>query len=74
MKKIIEAVKGLRPNRVAVYMTSAAGLLTAAAPIVADLDTSDVVGMASGLAAIVAVVDRFLRGWQRHEDREAGVV
>lgn len=59
------------PNRVAVYLVSLAGLLSALAVPLADLDTQSVVGVTAGLASIVAVVDRWLKGWQQHASRPA---
>jgi len=57
------------PNRIAVYLTAGAGLATAVAVPLAELDTSSVVGVVGGLAAIATVVHKFLEGWQRHEAR-----
>lgn len=57
------------PNRIAVYLTGLAGLATAVAVPVAELDTSSTIGVVGGLAAIVGVAVKFLEGWQRHEDR-----
>ena len=59
------------PNRIAVYLTVAAGLLGALAPVVADLDIESVAGIAAGLAAIAAVVYKWLEGWQKYEERTA---
>ncbi len=55
------------PNRIAVYLTVAAGLLTALAPVIADLDLSSTAGVAAGLAGVVVVVNRWLQGWQQME-------
>ena len=57
------------PNRLAVYLTTGAGLATAVAVPLAELDTSSAVGVVGGLAAIAAVVHKWLEGWQRYEDR-----
>jgi hypothetical protein len=59
------------PNRIALYLTAAAGLLGALAPIVADLDWTSTVGIAAGLAAITGVVYKWLDGWQKYEERTA---
>lgn len=59
------------PNRVAIYLTAAAGLLTALAPVVADLDTSSVVGLVGGFAGIAVVVREFLVNWGKYEERTA---
>jgi hypothetical protein len=57
------------PNRVAVYLTSLAGLLAALAPVVADLDLTSTVGIVGGLGGVVLVVRKWLEGWQKHEER-----
>ena len=55
------------PNRIAVYLTSAAGLATAAAPVIADLDLTSTVVIVGGFAGLAAVVNRWLVGWQADE-------
>ena len=70
MTKIIAALRGIQPNRIAVYLTGIAGLLTAVAPAVASLDTTSAVGAFVGFAGIVQIVDRYLKGWQAHEERQ----
>lgn len=60
----------LTPNRIAVYITAFAGLLSALAPIVADLDLTSTVGIVGSLAAVAAVVHKWLDGWQQHERDE----
>jgi hypothetical protein len=57
------------PNRIAIYLTAIAGLLTALAPVVADLDTSSTVGILGGLAAVTVVAREFLVGWRQYEER-----
>ena len=57
----------LLPNRLALYLTAAAALLGALAPIVADLDIESVAGIAAGLAAVSAVVYKWLDGWSKWE-------
>jgi hypothetical protein len=59
------------PNRLAVYATIAAGILTAVAPLVADLDTTSTATLIAGLAAIVVAVVKWLTGWQNLEKAEA---
>ena len=58
------------PNRIALYLTAAAALLGALVPIVADLDIESVAGIAAGLAAISAVVYKWLDGWSKYERGE----
>lgn len=57
------------PNRIAIYLTTLAGLCTALAPAVADLDSSSTVGLITGFAGIAAIAFKFLEGWQRYEER-----
>jgi hypothetical protein len=60
----------INPNRIAVYLTAAAALCTAVAVPVAQLDTTSTIGVVGSLAAIVAVVDRWLKGWQQYETQQ----
>ncbi len=57
------------PNRVAVYLTAIAGLLTALAPAVANLDTQSTVGLVGGFAAVAGVVHKWLDGYAKYEER-----
>lgn len=60
------------PNRLAVYLTSLAGLAAAVAVPLADMDASSTAGVIAGLAAIATVVSVWLKGWMEHEKRQAG--
>jgi hypothetical protein len=62
-------VKVPAPNRIAVYLASAAALLGGLAPAVADLDTASTVGVLGGVIAVVGVVRKWLEGWQSFEER-----
>lgn len=64
---MIAKLKSIRPNRVAVYLTSFAGLIGALAPVIANLDLTSTLGVIAGLGAIVVVVRQFLVGWQQQE-------
>jgi hypothetical protein len=64
-------VKKIAPNRIAVYAVAVAGLLTAIAPLVADLDTQSTATLIAGLFAIVAAAVKWLSGWQNLEKSEA---
>lgn len=57
----------LAPNRIAVYFTTLAGLLTALAPAVADLDWTSTAGLAVGALTILGVAVKWLDGWQTYE-------
>lgn len=59
----------LTPNRVAVFLTAGAGLLSALAPVVADLNLTDTTQILGSLAAVVVVVHKWLSGWQQYEHR-----
>lgn len=64
----------MAPNRIAVYVTAVAALLGALAPAVANLDLTSTVGVIGGLATLLAVVRKWLDGWQAHEHRQAARV
>lgn len=57
----------LSPNRVAVYLTALAALAGGLAPVVADLDIQSTAGIVAAIAAITAVVNKWLSGWQKYE-------
>jgi cytochrome c oxidase assembly factor CtaG len=57
------------PNRIAVYLTSVAALLTAVAPVVANLDLTSTIGLVGGLGAVALVVKQWLAGWAKYEER-----
>jgi hypothetical protein len=59
----------LAPNRIATYLTAAAGLATAIVPAVEGLDTTSTSTMIAGLGAVVAAYVSWLKGWQAHEAR-----
>jgi hypothetical protein len=56
-------------NRIVVLVAAIFALLGAAAPIIADADWQSTVGIVTGILALVKLVDRWLKGWQAHEDR-----
>jgi hypothetical protein len=64
-------IPNLPANRVAAIFAVVAGVLGALAPIIADIDTASAAGLIAGLLAIVATVDRFLKGSQAHERAQA---
>jgi hypothetical protein len=59
------------PNRIAVYFTAAAALAAAVLPILADLDTTSVIGLVGGVGALAAVVGVWLNNWGKYEERSA---
>lgn len=63
----------MTPNRVAVLLTSVAALLGGLAPVVANMDVTSTVGIVAGIGGVVAVVNKWLTGWQRHEAQVARV-
>lgn len=57
----------MTPNRVATILAVIAGIATAVAPVVANMDWSSTAGViAGGFAAVLAIV-KWLDGWQKHE-------
>ena len=58
------------PNRLALYITGAASLLAALAPVVADLDWTSTAGIAAGLASFAAVMYKWLDNWGKWERDE----
>lgn len=63
--------KPLLPNRVAIYLTAALSLAIGVLPLVADLDWTSTAGLVAGLVPILAVVYKWLDGWQAYEARSA---
>jgi hypothetical protein len=59
----------MTPDKVAVFLVSLAGLLTALAPAVADLDLNSTIGVVGGFLGIVGIVRKWLEGWQMFEER-----
>ena len=57
----------LLPNRVALYLTAAAGLLGGLAPVIANLDFASTAGIAAGLGAVSLVVFKWMDGWSKWE-------
>jgi len=53
----------------AVYFVAAAALATAIVPVLADFDTTSVIGWVGGLGALAGVVGVWLNGWQKYEER-----
>jgi hypothetical protein len=57
----------ITPNRVATALAVLAGIATAIAPVIADMDWTSTAGViAGGLGAILAI-GKWLDGWQKHE-------
>lgn len=63
----------MQPNRIAVWLTALAGLLTAISPVVANLDWTSTAGLIAGFVGVVGVVAKWLDGWQKHEARADGI-
>lgn len=57
------------PNRIALYLTIAGGLATALAGPVANLDTTSTATLIGGFLGIAAIVQKWLDGWQKYEER-----
>jgi NADH:ubiquinone oxidoreductase subunit 6 (subunit J) len=62
-------------NRIALYLTAAGDLVAAAAPFVLDFGGSEkIIGYIAAILGLNAVVIKWLDGWQKYEEREAGFV
>lgn len=59
------------PNRIAVVVAAAITLALAALPVVADMDWTSTAGIVAGIVAVLGIVQKWLDGWQKHEDRIA---
>lgn len=57
----------LATGRIVTYLGAAAGLATALAPVLGNLDITSTVGLVGGMGAVAAVVVTWLRGWQKYE-------
>ena len=60
----------MHPNRVVAVIAALLSLALAVLPVLGDFDWTSTAGVLAGIAAVVAVVDRWLRGWQAHENRQ----
>ena len=58
------------PNRVAIYLTALGDVLAVALIIAADLQSEEVIGVLTGVAAVNAKVLTWLKGWQKMETAE----
>jgi hypothetical protein len=60
-------------GRIVTIISIIVGLLGATVPVVADMDLTSTAGVIAGLAALSAVVVKFLDGWQQYEARLDGL-
>jgi len=58
---------GLNKGRIVTILGAAAGLATALAPALANLDFASTGGLVGGMLAIAAIVSKWLSGWQSYE-------
>ena len=61
----------MNPNRIAVYLTAAAALITGVLAVWGELDWTSLVGILGSLGALLGVVVKWLTGWQQYEERRA---
>jgi hypothetical protein len=57
------------PNRIATYLVAGAGALAAIAVPLASLDITSVVGVVTGMGAILTAFGVWMVGWQKYESR-----
>lgn len=55
------------PNRVAVYAAALVAVLGGLTPLIGNLDWTSTAGILGGLAALSAVVYKWLDGWSKYE-------
>lgn len=60
-------VKTLATGRIVAVLAAVAGLATALAPALANLDFASTGGLVGGMLALAAIVSRWLQGWQKYE-------
>lgn len=58
-------------NRVVAVASVVVSLALAVLPVLADMDWSSTAGIVAGILALLAVTDRWLKGWQQFENRAA---
>lgn len=59
----------MTPNRIATVIAVIAGVATALAPVVANMDWESTAGIIAGGVAAVTAILTWLVGWQKHEAR-----
>ena len=64
---LIDALRGITPNRVALYLTALADVLAVVLVLVADLGLVEVGTVVAALAAANAKALSFVKGWQQYE-------
>jgi len=60
-------VTGLNKGRIVTYLGAIAGLATALAPALGNLDFASTGGLVGGMLAIAFIVSKWLDGWQKYE-------
>jgi len=58
---------GLNKGRIVAVLGAIAGLATALAPALANLDFASTGGLVGGMLAIAAIASKWLSGWQSYE-------
>lgn len=61
----------MTPNRVVALATALFGLVAAVCVPLANLDWSSTAGVIAGIGAVALTANRWLIGWQGHEERQA---
>lgn len=57
------------PNRVAAVVTALIALALAVLPVVGNFDWTSTAGCIAGVVAVLAIVQKWLDGYQKHEQR-----
>lgn len=56
------------PNRVVALATALIGLVLALVPVIGNFDWTSTAGILAGIGAVAAIANRWLIGWQLHEN------
>lgn len=59
----------MKPNRVVAVAGALISLALALLPVIANFDWRSTAGAIAGIVAVLGIVQKFLDGWQAHEER-----
>ena len=61
----------MNTNRIVAVAAALISLALAVLPVVANMDWKSTAGVIAGIIAVLGIVQKWLEGWQMHEDRVA---
>lgn len=62
----------MQTNRVVAIAATIISLALAVLPVAANMDWTSTAGILAGVIAVLGVTQKWLEGWQKHEDRTLG--